>query len=122
MAKEPWVHPDLKGGRSRNPSATNIPSGDFDSDLYSNSEKRRLEKKRYTECFVATAVYGDRDAEQVVALRSFRDRVLKRFRLGRLFIAIYYRYGESMAEMLDTYPNLKMPSRRILDLIVRVLR
>jgi hypothetical protein len=121
--KKPWVHPDLSGSpRRRNPSDTNIPSGDFDSSLYSDRELRRLEKARYTECFVATAVYGDRDAEPVVVLRGFRDRVLRRFRLGRMFIAVYYRYGESWAEMLDTYPSLRVPVKRVLDLIVRSLR
>lgn len=41
-------------------------------------------------CFVATAVYGSQDAPEVALLRGFRDRVLRRAFLGRLFIRTYY--------------------------------
>lgn len=41
-------------------------------------------------CFIATACYGSIDHPKVIALRSFRDNNLKRYKLGRAFIGVYY--------------------------------
>jgi len=43
-----------------------------------------------TQCFVATAVYGNPEAPQVNALRAFRDDVLNQNPLGRLLTYFYY--------------------------------
>ncbi len=44
-------------------------------------------------CYIATMVYGDTDAPEVLALRKFRDAILRNYHLGRLFIRLYYRYS-----------------------------
>jgi len=41
-------------------------------------------------CYIATCVYGSYDCPEVLVLRSFRDRVLKRSLPGRAFIRVYY--------------------------------
>jgi len=48
-------------------------------------------------CYIATMVYGDNDAPEVMALRQFRDNVLSRYLLGRLMIRLYYRYSPGFA-------------------------
>jgi hypothetical protein len=47
------------------------------------------EKKR---CYIASMVFGE-DAPQVLVLRKFRDNVLRRYLLGRIFIRLYERYS-----------------------------
>lgn len=42
------------------------------------------------ECFIATAVYGDKNAPQVQKLREFRDNVLMQSSTGRAFVNFYY--------------------------------
>jgi hypothetical protein len=64
-------------------------------------------------CFIATAAMGTDQAEEVIRLREFRDRVLRRARLGRAFIAMY----EAAAPRLA---NLIRPSARG-RLLVRTL-
>lgn len=65
-------------------------------------------------CFVATAVYGDADAPQVVALRTLRDRWLRRHALGRRFIAWYYAQGPSWAAWVRRHPWLRPLLRAML--------
>jgi hypothetical protein len=51
-------------------------------------------------CFVATAAYGTPTAEQIDALREFRDVVLLRNTLGSLFVALYYRLSPPVADFI----------------------
>lgn len=41
-------------------------------------------------CYIATAVYGSYDCPEVWTLRRFRDNILKRHYLGRVFVRFYY--------------------------------
>ncbi|MFC1911422.1 CFI-box-CTERM domain-containing protein, partial [Chloroflexota bacterium] len=49
-------------------------------------------------CFIATAAYGTPTAEQIDALREFRDVVLLKNTLGSLFVALYYRLSPPVAD------------------------
>ena len=51
-------------------------------------------------CFIATAVYGDYDAPQVIALRRFRDANLMSTQLGRAFVASYYKVSPPIATLI----------------------
>ena len=73
-------------------------------------------------CFVATAIYDDNsDCIQVRKLRRWRDAVLQKYALGRLFIAAYYRCGEKLAGFVRLHPLLKPPLRTVLDRIGSLL-
>jgi len=51
----------------------------------------QIESERATgDCFVATAVYRDKNAPQIQILRQFRDNVLKQTSWGRTFVDFYY--------------------------------
>ena len=65
-------------------------------------------------CFIATAVYGDYDAPDVLVLRDFRDRVLQQNLLGRGFVRWYYRNGPQWAKVIQTTPRTAMCIRRTL--------
>lgn len=41
-------------------------------------------------CYIATAVYGSYDCPEVWVLRRYRDRVLRKTALGKLFVKVYY--------------------------------
>jgi hypothetical protein len=60
--------------------------------------KKLVQSKKW--CFIATACYNSQLAPEVCLLREFRDVVLKRSRLGRVFIRIYYRVSPPIAVFL----------------------
>ena len=74
-------------------------------------------------CFVATSVYGSSYASQVDVLRSFRDRViLPSWPGGVNLVCLYYRIGPHAARFLDKHPVLKLPIRKVLNLIVLLIQ
>jgi len=72
-------------------------------------------------CFIATAVYGDPDLPQVIALRRYRDNHLKAHLIGRAFVTVYYAVSPHLAKVIVRLPSLRPPARRCLDTIVRRL-
>jgi len=81
--------------------------------LLSAEQKAQLKKSG---CFIATAACGAADAEEVRRLQSFRDEVLRRTRIGRLFIAAYESLSPAAAEWIA---QSIMRRRVALDLVVR---
>lgn len=73
------------------------------------------------DCFVATAVYGDGGHSSVVALRAFRDSVLQKYWLGRVFIKAYYRLGPQLAKSIGKSRRLMAAVRAVLDVVVRFI-
>ena len=55
------------------------------------------DKDEQNSCYVATYAYGSADAPQVEALRRFRDQVLMRGLVGRLFVGAYYAWLSALA-------------------------
>jgi len=77
--------------------------------------------KDFGNCFIASAVYGDTDMPQVVALRHYRDNHLMQHFIGRTFVAMYYKVSPPIAKVIRRYSSLRRPLRRCLDAIVRRL-
>lgn len=73
-------------------------------------------------CYIATAVYGNYDAPEVLVLRQFRDERLKRTLAGRGFIAAYYAVSPALARRLPKHRKLSAHIRRRLDALVDRLR
>lgn len=69
-------------------------------------------------CFIATAVYGDAEAPQVRALRTFRDNQLMPSALGRAAVAAYYRVSPPVARLLQRSPRAAAVVRSSLDQLV----
>lgn len=71
------------------------------------------------DCFIATAVYGNPMAPELISLRKFRDETLKKYRAGRKFVFVYYRISPPIARWLKNQPALSSVIRSILNQIVR---
>lgn len=71
-------------------------------------------------CFIATAVYGDYNAPEVLALRRFRDKHLQANVVGRAFIDFYYRLSPPIANWLSKKPRLVAKIKPLLNAIARL--
>jgi hypothetical protein len=71
----------------------------------SRDDARR--KAEASKCFVATACIGDPMALEVVTLRRFRDTVLIRWTLGRVFVRVYEYCSPSIAAVIVRSPVLR---------------
>jgi cold shock CspA family protein len=76
----------------------------------------------YRGCFIATAVYQNPDAREVVELRRFRDEFLMTSRLGRGFVKLYYTISPAIASYLVSRRRLCRCLRPALDLLARTHR
>jgi DNA-directed RNA polymerase subunit RPC12/RpoP len=72
-------------------------------------------------CFVATATYGDEDIIEVQLLRAFRDTVLRRSLMGRVFIWIYYKMAPYPAWVVERVRLLRYLARLVLDGIISTI-
>ena len=61
-----------------------------ESDEANNSSRKDTPKEG---CYIATCVYGSYDSPKVWALRRYRDEVLRKSLLGKLFIRLYYSFS-----------------------------
>ncbi len=66
-------------------------------------------------CFVATAAYGSLLANEVVALRSFRDRFLRTHATGEILVESYYTFGPALAKLMVGSPLLRDTARAALE-------
>ena len=73
------------------------------------------------DCFVATATFGTPWASEVVALRGWRDGVLRRSVGGRAFIRVYYVVGPWLAALVRRCPPLKRVSAALLGRFSRAV-
>ena len=64
-------------------------------------------------CFIATAVYGSSLAQEVIILESFRDEILVKAIIGRVFIKGYYRFSPFYARLINQSESLKKVVRTI---------
>jgi len=77
--------------------------------------------KERDRCFIATSVYGSVYAPQVISLRQWRNRRLLPHAWGRIVVQLYYWTSPPLAVLLSRYPALRIPARRVLDLLVAQL-
>lgn len=73
-------------------------------------------------CYIATAVYGDYDHENVRLFRRFKDEVLLQSLFGRLFVKVYYAISPALARLLDPESTVSNVIRQfILDRIAKII-
>lgn len=73
-------------------------------------------------CYIATMVYGDYDAPEVMTLRNFRDQVLRKYFFGKAFIGFYYLVSPKVVRLTRNMPRVNSIFRKILDRMVYKLR
>jgi hypothetical protein len=90
--------------------------------------KARLEEDYFNKekssegCFVATYAYGSYENKEVLFLREFRDKYLKSFYLGKIFIKVYYL---SSPLLVKFFKQIKFPPfiiRKLLNPIIIILK
>jgi hypothetical protein len=72
-------------------------------------------------CYIATMAYGDYDHPQVMILREFRDDVLDKSVLGKLFIETYYQYSPKLVEMLKNQKTINNLIRKLLNQLIKFI-
>ena len=72
-------------------------------------------------CYIATAVYGSYDCEEVWTLRRFRDYKLAKTFFGRLFIKFYYSTSPTLIRWFGHKETFKKFWKTVLDSFVRDL-
>lgn len=72
-------------------------------------------------CFIATAVYGDINCDEVRLLRNFRDRVLLKHMVSRSIVSFYYVISPPIAKYISHRPRLRTPLRHVFDIFVSCL-
>lgn len=80
---------------------------------YSNSNSKKGEG-----CYIATMAYGDYGHPQVMVLRQYRDNVLKKNIVGRLFVSFYYKVSPILVHMLSGQMRTNNYIRQRLDKLV----
>jgi hypothetical protein len=92
-----------------------------DIDNQKDGSKNKNVPTKKEGCYIATAVYGSYESPEVLKLRKFRDNVLKKHMLGRLFIKTYYTISPTLANKLKKYPKINNKVKHILDKFVNKL-
>lgn len=73
-------------------------------------------------CYIATAVYGGYDEPEVLILRKYRDRILKKTFLGNAFIKVYYFFSPPVAEKLKNCTKINSMVRNLLNKFVESIK
>ena len=73
-------------------------------------------------CFIATTVYESSDHHNVITLKKFRDRILLKSWVGRLFVKFYYGIGPYAAKAISKNLWAKQKVRSLLSQLVNWLK
>ena len=77
--------------------------------------RERANNNRSGGCYIATMAYGEYDHPQVLELRKFRDEILERSLIGRLFIRIYYRFSPRLVMHMQYKKRINVLIKKGLD-------
>lgn len=104
-------------------SFNSTPKTSYTSTSYGTSYPRTTytPPKKSEGCYIATMVYGDYDHPKVMILRRYRDEILKKSFLGRLFIRVYYFVSPKLVSILKNCKRINSIIRKQLDRIVERL-
>lgn len=69
-------------------------------------------------CYIATCVYGSYDCQEVWTLRRFRDSILNRNAIGRIFIRFYYTVSPKLVKYFGSTKLFKAIWKLFLDKLV----
>lgn len=92
------------------------------TDIKIGAGNMRIESKSGATCFVASVAYDDPNHPDVMFLRYFRDNTLKNYQVGRMFISWYWRNGPKLAKFVERSNILRIFSRTIISIIVKIIR
>lgn len=85
--------------------------------VYSNTPIKSKEG-----CYIATACYGSYDTPELLVFRNYRDNVLSKSLLGRLFIRCYYLISPFLVKVFLNKYGINRATRKLLDVIYILLK
>jgi len=90
---------------------------------YKDYNKRNKSNENYnnSNCFVATAAFGTKWADEINILRDWRDERLQHNKFGRIFINFYYKVGPFLAKFVRRSSLLKNSVRKIIYFIIKMI-
>lgn len=80
------------------------------------------EKEEKEGCYIATMVYKDYEHSDVKLLRAFRDRCLKKYFFGKIFIKKYYQYSPKFVHFAKRNIPLYILSKNLIFIIVKIIK
>lgn len=83
---------------------------------------KREERRSSSQCFIATSAYGTAEAWEVVELQRFRDRVLKKYHVGRTLVRVYCLVSPPLARALSRCRVLRWIVRKVISPVAAALR
>jgi|GEM_PF-7100138 len=86
------------------------------------SGRQRKLGKAMSGCYIATAIYGSYYCSEVIILRKYRDNILEKTILGRLFISIYYALSPIVVRCFGKCKIFPVIFRPILEMILDKLK
>ena len=75
--------------------------------------------KTFSNCFIATAVYGDPCCTEVRTLRKFRDEKLLTNFFGSIFVKVYYKLSPPIADWLTGQDKISAKIKVWLNYLVK---
>jgi len=91
-----------------------LPTGEY----FKSSSASFVGQQTSAGCFIATAAFSA-NAIEVNTLRSFRDNVLQKYFIGRLFIKCYYKISPFIAAWIKKSDNRKYSTKVLLKPIIK---
>jgi Ca2+-binding RTX toxin-like protein len=111
----------LPDGHDIDPGTGELPSVPSEEEAEGNGPDEEQIDTSGGACFIATVAYSDANHKDVWTLRWYRDHVLRRFFLGRLFIQVYWIVGPKLADAVRNRPRTTGGVRFCLSQFVRVI-
>lgn len=109
--------------RSSNSSKLTLPMATKNNSTQSENRNKTSSKGQSNTsdsgCFIATEIYGNINAKEVLILRNWRDRTLNTNILGRKIVKVYYRYSPLLVRKIKDNILIKTIIRKQLDLFIR---
>jgi hypothetical protein len=81
-----------------------------------------LKLKEKQGCYIATIIYNDFNNPNVIILRNFRDKKLKKSILGRKFVYLYYRLSPNLIKIFYKSKFINNYTKKVLDYIIPTLK
>lgn len=90
---------------------------------YNNDKIKQysINNNQKSRCFVATVIYEDANAIEVIKLRYWRDEVLSKIFGGCIIINLYYLAGPYYANLIKKIPIVRRMTKSILNKIINSL-
>ena len=73
-----------------------------------------IQQSKKSGCFIATAVYGSPYENEVLILKKFRDNWLMKYKLGEIFVKLYYWFSPPIANLIAKSNSLRRITKSIL--------